>query len=63
MLKAGGGFFIGYRMKIDKNNVENLTDIAKEDLLKKIIQKLDDLDSEDFFGTQGWRYLILEEDK
>jgi hypothetical protein len=30
--------------------------------LKELIAKLDELDGEDFFGTEGWRHFIMGED-
>lgn len=42
---------------VDKMKEEEL-----RKFLKELIQKLDDLDDEDFFGTEGWRRYLLEED-
>ena len=30
--------------------------------LKELIEKLDDLECEDFFGTEGWRHFLGFED-
>lgn len=30
--------------------------------LKQLIQKLDELECEDFFGTEGWRHFLMGED-
>lgn len=32
-------------------------------LLVKLIQELDELDTEDFFGTEGWRHYLHFEGK
>lgn len=45
-------------MKMCKEDVDRLTEKAIRDLLKRIIERLDDLDSEDFFGSEGWRRLF-----
>ena len=37
-------------------NVDKMKDEAVREFLKDLIEKLDELDNEDFFGTQGWRY-------
>jgi hypothetical protein len=42
--------------------VELLSEDGAKDYLRELINKLDSLDEEDFFGTEGWRhYLGLEE--
>jgi len=44
------------------NIVDNMTELAAKKYLKLIIQSLNALDTEDFFGTEGWRkYLGFEE--
>lgn len=35
---------------------------AIKDYLKELIEKLDELDEEDFFGTEGWRHFLMGED-
>jgi len=30
--------------------------------LVRLMEKLDELDDNDFFGTEGWRHLLLGED-
>ena len=32
------------------------------DVLENLIDKLDELDKEDFFGTEGWRHFLDLED-
>ena len=42
--------------------VDDMTEAAKARYLKRIIAKLDDLDAQDFFGTEGWRHYLGFED-
>lgn len=35
---------------------------AIKDYLKELMEKLDELDNEDFFGSEGWRHRIMGED-
>ena len=44
------------------SNVKDLTEEAAKDLLGKIITKLDELDSDDFFGSEGWKHFMDLED-
>ena len=43
-------------------------DVADEDCdeikvyLADLIERLDELDSDDFFGTEGWRHFVKRED-
>jgi len=47
------------KMNID---IDKMTEEQTKELLKQIIEKLDELDADDFFGTEGWRhYLGFEE--
>jgi hypothetical protein len=39
-------------------NIKKLTQEAKDELLETIIDKLDELDCEDFFGSNGWKYFF-----
>jgi hypothetical protein len=48
-------------MNITEKSVKSLTEPARLRLLKKLISKLDELDQEDFFGTEGWRRRLLGE--
>lgn len=41
---------------------KNLTEKAAKELLQKIMDKLDELDDEDFFGTEGWKHMFGLED-
>ena len=47
-----------------KNMVDSLTEDAAKIILKKIIDELDELDMDDFFGTEGWRrrFNLLEDE-
>lgn len=42
--------------------VELLSEDGAKDYLRSLIQKLDELDEEDFFGTEGWRHYMRLED-
>lgn len=43
--------------------ISNLTEKAAKELLQKLIDKLDELDGEDYFGTEGWRHYLGLEDE
>lgn len=43
-------------------DITNFTQEAKNELLKKIIEELDRLDEDDFFGTEGWKHHFGIED-
>ena len=43
-------------------SVDDLTEKAVREFLKTLIGKLDDLDDEDFFGSEGWRHYLGLED-
>ena len=43
-------------------NVDQLTNKAAKDMLKLIINKLDELDEEDYFGSEGWKHYFGLED-
>lgn len=42
--------------------VDKLKEEAAREYLKKLIHRLDELDGEDFFGTEGWRHYLMGED-
>ncbi len=42
--------------------VDLLSEEGAKDYLRDIIEKLDSLDDEDFFGTEGWRHYLMGED-
>lgn len=35
---------------------------AVRNYLVKLIERLDELDADDFFGSEGWRHYIMGED-
>jgi hypothetical protein len=39
-----------------------MTESQKTELLAVLIDTLDELDCEDYFGTEGWRHRLLGED-
>lgn len=43
-------------------NVEDLTEEVAKQYLQKLIVKLDELDCEDFFGSEGWKHYLGFED-
>jgi hypothetical protein len=45
-------------------NIElsDLTDKQIRDILEDLVDKLDQLDADDFFGTEGWKHLLGYED-
>lgn len=43
-------------------NISKLNDQAVRELLQRIVNKLDELDEEDFFGSEGWKHFFEEED-
>jgi len=45
-----------------KIKIEKMTKDQLVELLKDLIEKLDDLDTEDYFGTEGWRHLLGYDD-
>jgi hypothetical protein len=55
----------GKRTKGEEMNIQiaNMTEAQAKQVLSDIIEKLDDLDGEDFFGTEGWKkYLGFNND-
>ena len=43
-------------------DVSKMTEQQAKDILKKIIEELDDLDGDDFFGSEGWKHFMGFED-
>jgi hypothetical protein len=39
-------------------DIDKLTPKAKDELLRTLIEKLDELDQDDFFGTEGWEHYL-----
>jgi hypothetical protein len=42
--------------------VDKMKEEAVREYLKELIEKLDELDCDDFFGSEGWRKYIMGED-
>lgn len=42
--------------------VDLLSEEGAKELLRSLIETLDELDDEDYFGTEGWRYRFGLED-
>ena len=38
--------------------IEEMTEKQMKELLKQLIEKLDNLDCDDFFGTEGWKHYL-----
>lgn len=38
--------------------IKDLTEDQAKDALRNIIAKLNELDEDDFFGTEGWRHFF-----
>lgn len=43
-------------------NIDKLTEEQVKEVLKNLIEQLDDLDTEDYFGTEGWKHMLGFED-
>lgn len=44
------------------NDIRKMKSKALAEYLAKLIERLDELDGEDFFGTEGWRHYLMGED-
>ncbi len=44
------------------NEVDKMTAKAAKEYLKELMERLDSLDCEDFFGSEGWRHFVMGED-
>jgi len=42
--------------------IDRMTETQAKDLLEKIVNHLDELDLEDYFGTEGWKHEFGLED-
>lgn len=38
--------------------IEKMTEAQAKELLEKLVEKLNDLDGEDFFGSEGWMHMF-----
>ena len=43
-------------------NVNDLTEESAKRYLQEIMDKLDELDAEDYFGSEGWKHYLGFED-
>ena len=43
-------------------DIDKWKDEEVRKFLKKLVKKLDELECEDFFGTEGWRHFLGFED-
>lgn len=43
-------------------NIQDLTEEAAKQYLQELIDKLDELDCDDFFGSEGWKHHLGFED-
>jgi hypothetical protein len=43
-------------------DVDKMTESQAKEVLKMLIEKLDELDEDDYFGTEGWKYYLGFED-
>jgi hypothetical protein len=43
---------------MEVGHVDKLSEEGAKELLKQIIEQLDELDEDDFFGTEGWRHFF-----
>ena len=43
-------------------DISKFKDKAVREMLQKIVDKLDELDCEDYFGTEGWKHSFGLED-
>jgi hypothetical protein len=49
-------------MPVIEMDIDDMTEKQVRDLLTVLMEKLDDLDLDDFFGTEGWRHYLGFED-
>lgn len=47
-------------MKVKDVNKQSCSSV--KEYLAELIEKLDDLDESDYFGTEGWRRMLMGED-
>ena len=45
------------------HEIDKMKAAAIKQYLKDLIEKLDELDQDDFFGTEGWRKYVMGEDE
>lgn len=54
-------FFTGLKKEPDMD-ISKMTQKAKNDLLQHLVDKLDELDEQDYFGTEGWKHFFSVEE-
>lgn len=45
------------------SDIPKMKDDAVRDYLTQLVTALDELDMDDYFGTEGWRHVIMQEDE
>lgn len=45
-----------------EQEVRLLSEVGAKEYLARIIVALDELDGDDYFGTEGWRHRVMGED-
>jgi hypothetical protein len=43
-------------------DIDEMTEKQAKDKLKELVDALDELDGDDYFGTEGWRHFLGFED-
>jgi hypothetical protein len=43
---------------MDVISIEEMTEKQVKDILCQLVEKLDELDEDDFFGTEGWKHYL-----
>ena len=43
-------------------NINKMTEAQAKEWLKNIVDKLDELDGDDYFGSEGWKHFMGFED-
>jgi hypothetical protein len=43
-------------------DIDKLTEEQAKEILKELVEKLDDMDNDDFFGSEGWKHILGFED-
>ena len=43
--------------------IEDLTEKQAKTMLEQLVKKLDELDGDDFFGSEGWKHYLGVEGK
>ena len=43
-------------------DIDKLTEEQAKEILTELVEKLDDMDNDDFFGSEGWKHILGFED-